>query len=59
MDRPGVGQKVMGWTAGRTWKVGSAASGDQENERVEGHAAQPDLCSPGAAAKPGLAAVTP
>lgn len=59
MDRPGVGQKVMGWTAGRTWKVGSAASGDRESERVEGHAAQPDLSSPRAAAKSGLAAVTP
>lgn len=62
MDGPGLGWKVMGWTAGaevRTWKVGSAASRKGERERVEGHAAQPDLASPGPAAKSGLAAVTP
>lgn len=62
MDRPGPRQKVMGWAGGAevtTWKVGSAASGEGERERVEGHAAQLDLSSPGPAAKPGLAAVTP
>lgn len=55
MGSPGLGQKVMGWAAGgevRAWKVGSSASGEGERERACGHAAQPDLSSPGAAVTP-------